>query len=86
VLRVRGEREFVVQPLALPDPTPLPEKKKLVHAATVALFLERAREVLPDFELTDEDLPLIAAICRRLSRFDNVKPGSKPTHVTFKRL
>ena len=26
VLRVRGEREFVAQPLALPDPTPLLER------------------------------------------------------------
>jgi predicted ATPase len=66
VLRVRGEREFVVQPLALPDPKHLPDDKTLIHYGAVALFLERAREIQPTFELTALTAPLIAEICRRL--------------------
>ena len=66
VLRVRGEREFVVQPLALPDPAPLLEREMMLRSGAVALFLERAREITPDVDLTDDDLPLIAEICRRV--------------------
>ena len=65
-LRVRGEREFVVQPLALPDPTHLPNDETLARFSAVALFLERAREVQPTLELNAITAPLIAEICRRL--------------------
>jgi predicted ATPase/DNA-binding CsgD family transcriptional regulator len=66
VLRVRGEREFVVQPLALPDPQHLPDDEALAHYGAVALFLERAREVQPTLQLTAITAPLITEICRRL--------------------
>jgi predicted ATPase/DNA-binding CsgD family transcriptional regulator len=65
-LRVRGEHEFVVQPLALPDPTHLPDEETLAHYGAVALFLERAREVQPMLELDSTTAPLIVEICRRL--------------------
>src|SRR6266516_7192363 len=66
VLRVGGEREFVVQPLALPDPQHLPDEETLAHYGAVALFLERAREVQPSLQLTAVTAPLITEICRRL--------------------
>jgi predicted ATPase/DNA-binding CsgD family transcriptional regulator len=66
VLRVRGECEFVVQPLALPDPKHLPDDETLAHYGAVALFLERAREVQPAFQLDSITAPLITEICRRL--------------------
>lgn len=66
VLRVRGEREFVVQPLALPDSAHLPDGETLACYGAVALFLERAREVQPTLELTAATAPLITEICRRL--------------------
>ncbi len=66
VLHVRGEREFVVQPLALPDPHHLPDDETLAHYGAVALFLERAREVEPTLQLTAVTAPLITEICRRL--------------------
>ncbi len=66
VLHVRGEREFVVQPLTLPDPAPFPEREGLMCTGAVALFLERAREMIRDVELSDDDLLLIAEICRRV--------------------
>src|SRR5262249_23774594 len=66
VLRVRGERAFVVQPLALPDPKHLPDDETLSHYGAVALFLERARDVQPTLQLTAITAPLISEICRRL--------------------
>ncbi len=66
VLHVRGERVFAVPPLALPDPKHLPDSETLSRYGAVALFLERAREVDPIFQLTPENAPLIAEICVRL--------------------
>ena len=65
-LRVRGEREFVVEPLALPDPGHQPDDETLAHYGAIALFLERAREVQPALALTAATAPLIIEICRRL--------------------
>jgi predicted ATPase/DNA-binding CsgD family transcriptional regulator/DNA-binding XRE family transcriptional regulator len=66
VLHVRGERIFPVQPLALPDSQQLADSEVVARFGAVALFLERAHEIIPDFVLIDEDLPLIAEICRRV--------------------
>ena len=66
MLHIRGEQVFDVQPLALPDPKHLPDDKTLIHYGAVALFLARAREVQPTFELTTLTAPLITEICRRL--------------------
>lgn len=66
VLHVRGEREFVVQPLPLPDPHHLPNEETLSRYGAVALFLERAHEVQPTLALTATTAPLIAQICQRL--------------------
>jgi len=66
VLHVRGERVFAVPPLALPDPKHLPDCATLARYGAVALFLERAQEVEPSFELTPDTAALIAEICVRL--------------------
>jgi len=66
VLHVRGERSFPVQPLRLPDPLHLAESSVVARAGAVALFIERAREIHPDFALTHETALLVADICRRL--------------------
>jgi predicted ATPase/DNA-binding CsgD family transcriptional regulator len=66
VLHMRGEHEFPVSPLALPDFTHLPESAALSQYAAVALFLERARAVKPDFALTPTNSRAIAEICIRL--------------------
>ncbi len=65
-LRVRGEHEFAVLPLTLPDPQHLPDREQLMRYGAVALFLERAREVQPTLQFTDEHTPLVTEICRRL--------------------
>jgi predicted ATPase/DNA-binding CsgD family transcriptional regulator len=66
VLRVRAEYEFAVPPLAIPDPTRLPELAALSHYAAVALFIQRAQAVQPDFQLTPVNAHVIAEICVRL--------------------
>lgn len=66
-LNVRGEQCFPVSPLALPDPAQLESLEALCDVPTVALFLDRARAVWPDFEITTlEEGSLVAAICARL--------------------
>jgi predicted ATPase len=65
-LRVRGECEFRVVPLTLPDLAHLPPIEALQEYAAVALFVKRAQTYRVDFTLTPENAPTIAAICARL--------------------
>ena len=67
-LRLRGEREFVVQPLAVPNPAEAAgnEATGLHGVAAVRLFVERAVEVRGDFTLTAANTPAVATICRQL--------------------
>ena len=64
-LRLRGEHEFPVPPLALPEPGRRPAQELSAYAA-VALFVQRATEVRPDFALADENAAAVVEICRRL--------------------
>jgi len=68
-LRLHGEQELRVPPLALPAP-PMPDHPPtaadLAHVAAVQLFVQRARLAQPAFVLTDADAPAVAAICRQL--------------------
>src|SRR5713226_906320 len=66
VLRVQGEYDFSVQPLPLPDLTQLPGIEALPHYAAVALFLQRAQAIRPDFQLISSNARTIAEICTRL--------------------
>jgi len=69
-LRVRAEHEYTVAPLAVPiavsaSREPVSPQDWLAYAA-VDLFARRARAAKPGFELTEENGPVVAAICRRL--------------------
>jgi predicted ATPase len=66
-LRVRGEREYLVPPLALPPSTRSPSKHDILGSPSVRLFLERARAVSPGFEIMGENVSSVAAVCWRLS-------------------
>ncbi len=66
VLRLRGEYQFAVPPLALPDKSHLPDAESLAHVAAVNLFLQRAQAIRADFQLTTENAATIAQICLRL--------------------
>jgi predicted ATPase/DNA-binding XRE family transcriptional regulator len=65
-LRVRGEQEYPVGPLRVPDPTRTPLLQEVSGAAAVELFVERARAASPSFDLTDSNAAAVAAICWRL--------------------
>ena len=65
-LRVYGEQEYAVPPLALPDPRRLPTLEKLSQYEAVRLFIERARAVKAGFEVTNDNAPAVAEICVRL--------------------
>jgi predicted ATPase/class 3 adenylate cyclase len=66
VLHVSGEQEFGVPPLDVPNRHHLPPLGALSQYEAVALFIERARAVRPDFEVTNENAPAVAEICSRL--------------------
>ncbi|MGH2534715.1 MAG: ATP-binding protein [Thermomicrobiales bacterium] len=65
-LRLSGEHNLPIPPLALPDPAASPEVEELERSAAVALFVARARAVRPDFALTTANARAVAEICRRL--------------------
>ena len=65
-LRVRGERLFEVPPLSVPSNGPLPALETVAEFEAVRLFVARAREFQPAFELTDQNVAAIVDICARL--------------------
>jgi predicted ATPase/transcriptional regulator with XRE-family HTH domain len=65
-LQVRGERDYPVAPLAVPDFSHVPSLDEVACAPAVRLFVERAQAARPDFALTGTNAPSVAAICRRL--------------------
>jgi predicted ATPase/transcriptional regulator with XRE-family HTH domain len=65
-LRVQGEQEYRVPPLALPATNGGADAAALRESAAVRLFADRATAVFPSFALTEMNLPTVAEICRRL--------------------
>ena len=65
-LHVYGEHEYPVAPLALPDLARLDEPAALAGVPAVALLVERAQAVRPEFRLTAENAAAVAAVCVRL--------------------
>src|SRR5258708_26876864 len=66
VLRLRGEHQCAVPPLALPDPKRLPDNGSLAHVPSVTLFLQRVRAIQSAFQVTTDNAVTIAEICLRL--------------------
>jgi len=65
-LRVRGEREYVVGPLALEADADAASPADLARAPAVRLFVERVAELQPDFRLTAANGRAVTEICHRL--------------------
>jgi predicted ATPase/DNA-binding CsgD family transcriptional regulator len=61
-LHVRDEHEFPILPLALPNLNPPLTSDVLSQYAAVTLFLERARSVKPNFQMTSTNAHTIAEI------------------------
>ena len=65
-LHLRWEQIFHVPPLALPDPQHLPALEELSQIPSVALFLQRARAINPDFALSEDTARAVAELCVHL--------------------
>jgi predicted ATPase len=66
-LHIYGEHELPVPALATPDLRSVPQAPETLSGfAAIALFLERAKAVKPDFTLSKENATAVAAICSRL--------------------
>jgi predicted ATPase/DNA-binding XRE family transcriptional regulator len=65
-LRVRGEREYAVGPLALEPDADAMSPADLARSPAIRLLVERVRDVQPGFCLTPANGPAVTAICRRL--------------------
>jgi predicted ATPase len=65
-LRVTAEREYAVRPLQLPTALETDDLEVLAASPAVALFVDRARAVRPDFQLTEANAAAVADICTQL--------------------
>ncbi len=65
-LRIYGEQEFPVSPLPVPDRDFEPSPAASIEWPSVALFVQRASAVRPDFTLTARNVRAVVDICRRL--------------------
>jgi predicted ATPase/class 3 adenylate cyclase len=63
-LRIPGEQVYPVHPLPLPDRKA--DFETLARSEAVQLFVERARALRPDFELTERDASAVAELCARV--------------------
>lgn len=65
-LHMQGEQEYPVPTLDVPDAAATLSLDELANVEAVKLFVHRAQTVRPQFELTEENAPEIAELCRRL--------------------
>jgi predicted ATPase/DNA-binding XRE family transcriptional regulator/predicted negative regulator of RcsB-dependent stress response len=66
-LRVRGEQEFAVHPLDVPDSRHVANLEEVERFGAVALFVARANEAQHDFAITTaEQAGLVVSICAQL--------------------
>jgi len=65
-LRLRGEREYALGPLALETDVEAHPLADLARSPAVRLFVERVCGVQPGFQVTSANIATVTAICRRL--------------------
>lgn len=65
-LSISDEREFEINPLPLPAISPRLSWQEIEQSDAVALFVQRARAVRPDFTLNETNGRQVAEICQRL--------------------
>jgi predicted ATPase/transcriptional regulator with XRE-family HTH domain len=66
VLSIPGEYQFHVLPLPTPPTDITINKQEIKEFDSIQLFIERARNVRQDFDLTEENAGHVAQVCRRL--------------------
>jgi len=65
-LGIAGEAVFGVRSLSFPDPDHLPPLDSLTQYTAINLFVDRARLVMGDYEITPANAASVARICQRL--------------------
>ncbi len=65
-LRISGEHEIVVPPLAIPQPETRLALETVANYEAVRLFVERAQAVRGDFALSHENARVVVEICQHL--------------------
>jgi predicted ATPase len=65
-LRLRAEREFPVLPFPLPPEDSGPNDAPVTEYAALQLFVDRARAVDPNFDVTGTSMKVAVKICRRV--------------------
>lgn len=65
-LQVWGEWQVPLPPLLLPSLNRLPPLETLIDYPAIALFVERAQAVNPEFALTEANAATVAAMCAHL--------------------
>jgi predicted ATPase len=65
-LQIYGEHEFVVPPLSIADMESVKGQQLWAQAPAVALFVQRAQAVNPNFSLNNENVESITELCQRM--------------------
>ena len=65
-LHVRGEQEFTVPPLSVPENSLKQTVQELKRHEAAHLYFERAIAAVPEFTITNDNAPAVAEICIRL--------------------
>jgi predicted ATPase len=92
-LHVYGEHEFMVPPLSMPSSPVMSTVETLAQYPAVALFVQRAMAVKPEFEFNQENATAVIEICARLdglplaielaaARVKVLSPASMRTRLT----
>ncbi len=66
ILRLRGEHDYPVPPLGLPESRRYQSAAVLAQYEAVSLFVQHAQAVNPAFELNDDNAQAVAEICLKL--------------------
>ena len=85
-LHLRGEQQFLVPPLALPDTEQGTTPEAALQSEAVQLFVQRAQAVRPGFALDETNAADVVAICQRLDglplAIELARRGSGSCHPT----
>lgn len=65
-LDIYGEHEYPLPPMSLPPAAPAYEPGHILEFEAVQLFVARARQHQPDFDVTSETAGPVVEICRRM--------------------
>ncbi len=66
VLHLQAEHEYLIGPLATPDPSQIYALEHLMQYSAIALFVQKAQTIMSSFQLTPANAEAVARICMRL--------------------